>query len=217
MAPEVISNRGNECLASDIWSCGVLLYAMLTGTLPFKASSFNELQKFIMGGKYKVPPQISAEAQNLLQKILVVNPRDRLTKEEILNHPWLVLSTSYPPRQNTLLNQSISPLNSMLDDFLTHLTSEESLLNEQNFNSYFNRWEDKTKTKTTTEFDLDEFEKKFDDAIVTEIESYGFPREFVTQSLSRSEVNHVHACYQILRLRKKPQPSQSQRDLTLKW
>mmetsp|Transcript_14808 Transcript_14808/g.10376 ORF Transcript_14808/g.10376 Transcript_14808/m.10376 type:complete len:88 (-) Transcript_14808:970-1233(-) len=77
IAPEVFSNdgRGYTGYASDVWSAGVVLYAMLYGAVPFKASNMAELQKQIVKGKPQFKEDISKEALDLLKQILEKDPK----------------------------------------------------------------------------------------------------------------------------------------------
>ena len=74
IAPEILLDKGYDGFACDIWSTGVVLYAMLYGTVPFKASNMSELQKMIIRGKYTLGEGISKEAKDLLQKLLERDP-----------------------------------------------------------------------------------------------------------------------------------------------
>ncbi|MCQ2816940.1 MAG: protein kinase [archaeon] len=89
MAPEIIKGNGYEGYAVDLWSVGVVLYAMLSGTIPFKGSDINDLNSLILKGKYKEVEGISREATHLLKCLLEVDPKKRITDEAVLNHPWL--------------------------------------------------------------------------------------------------------------------------------
>ena len=89
IAPEVFEGRGYEGYASDIWSAGVVLYAMLYGTVPFKASNMTELQKQITKGTVSLKDEISAEAISLVRGILEKDPAKRLSFDGILRHPWM--------------------------------------------------------------------------------------------------------------------------------
>jgi serine/threonine protein kinase len=73
----------------DIWSLGVLLYAMLTGTVPFKASSLEDLHKLILKGEFSVPSHVTPEATQVLRQMIKLEPRERLTIPQILAHDWL--------------------------------------------------------------------------------------------------------------------------------
>ena len=104
MAPEILlssKNKGYEGFPVDIWSSGISLYIMLSGTLPFnlknnESSSIDEenknnieLQYSIINKEPKKIEKISEEAKDLLKGLLNKNPHKRLTIEQILNHPWL--------------------------------------------------------------------------------------------------------------------------------
>jgi serine/threonine protein kinase len=66
----------------------VVLYAMLFGTIPFKANNMTDLHNMIVKGKYKIDDTISDRAKNLLSKILEVDPKKRFTISQILSHNW---------------------------------------------------------------------------------------------------------------------------------
>ena len=67
IAPEILKEEGYMGFKADIWSAGVVFYAMLFGTVPFKASNMKELHKMIIKGKYHLKEPISDEAQHLLR------------------------------------------------------------------------------------------------------------------------------------------------------
>ena len=90
IAPEILKNKGYEGFTVDIWSAGVVLYAMLSGIVPFKGKNLQELQELIMEGKYKPISEISKEANHLIKCLLEVDPKKRITIQNILNHPWMI-------------------------------------------------------------------------------------------------------------------------------
>ena len=98
VAPEVLQGRyGHKC---DMWSVGVIMYVMLSGQLPFSASSVNAVFARILSGDFSTQSEvwgsISQQAINLLQKMLVVDPNKRLSAEEALNHCWFTQSPTSP-------------------------------------------------------------------------------------------------------------------------
>lgn len=88
-SPEVVSGRLYGGPEADVWSCGVVLYAMLCGTLPFDDSNIAFLFKKIQTADYAIPSHVSPQAQDLLHRVLVVNPLERATMEQVMQHPWL--------------------------------------------------------------------------------------------------------------------------------
>ena len=76
----------------DIWSCGIVLYAMLCGYLPFEDPDTKKLYKKILKGNFELPKFLSDSAKDLLRKILNTNPETRYQIEDIRRHPWYSLS-----------------------------------------------------------------------------------------------------------------------------
>lgn len=68
-----------------------MLYAMLCGTVPFKASNMKELHKMIIKGKYHLKEEVSDDAKNLMKSMLNTDPNSRITISKILSHPWMQL------------------------------------------------------------------------------------------------------------------------------
>ncbi len=79
MAPEIIADNGYKGFYVDLWSLGVLLYAMLQGRVPFKANSLEDLHALILKGSLRYPVTISADAKHLIESLLVVIPEKRIS------------------------------------------------------------------------------------------------------------------------------------------
>lgn len=88
MAPEMV-DRKNHDYRVDIWSLGILLYELLHGHEPFRAKTPNQKFKQILNNDFKINPEISPLAQDLIQKLLRADPEERLNFEQIFEHGWL--------------------------------------------------------------------------------------------------------------------------------
>ncbi|KAI2637796.1 Pkinase-domain-containing protein [Hypomontagnella submonticulosa] len=89
-APELIGVGSYRGDTADIWSLGIILYACLANTLPFNDDSIPRLLLKIQKGMYRMPSYLSAEAQDLIGRVLVVDPEVRLCTQEMWQHPLLI-------------------------------------------------------------------------------------------------------------------------------
>ncbi|KAI9144984.1 kinase-like domain-containing protein, partial [Paraphysoderma sedebokerense] len=94
-SPEIIRGIKYDGAAADIWSCGVILYALLSGNLPFDDENIRRLLSKVKTGVYYMPTHISENAQDLIRRMLQTDPTKRMKMEEIFQHPWFV---SQPPK-----------------------------------------------------------------------------------------------------------------------
>jgi len=88
IAPEVLANRGYDGSRSDVWSCGVILYVILTGYLPFDDRNIAVLYQKIFKGDVQIPKWLSPAARNLLKRILDPNPVARINMAGIKADEW---------------------------------------------------------------------------------------------------------------------------------
>ncbi|CBH15562.1 SNF1-related protein kinases, putative [Trypanosoma brucei gambiense DAL972] len=94
-SPQVVSGEMYAGPDTDVWSCGVILYTMLVGALPFEDTNVAALFQKIKKAEYLVPESVSPQAHDLLRRMLVVNPLERATMEQVIQHPWV--RPHYPP------------------------------------------------------------------------------------------------------------------------
>ena len=87
-APEMIAGKRYHGSQVDVWSCGVILFALICGYLPFEDSNTSLLYKKIISGEYRCPKFMSEEAKDLLSRVLNTDPEERYTLSQIKNHKW---------------------------------------------------------------------------------------------------------------------------------
>ena len=87
-APELISGKYYNGASIDIWSCGVILYTLLTGSLPFNEKATSKLYQKIKDCKYYIPENVSDPAKDLIYRMLQKDPLDRISIAEIKQHKW---------------------------------------------------------------------------------------------------------------------------------
>ena len=95
MAPEIMSRKEYFGPPVDIWAAGVLLYKLLTGSFPFRASTDKELCKQIIRGHYIIPDYISIAAKHIICKMLSLDPSKRPNAGELLKEPWFRSSSAF--------------------------------------------------------------------------------------------------------------------------
>lgn len=112
-APEVVSGKAYTGPEIDIWSCGVILYALLCGTLPFDDENVGNLFRKIRLGAFNLPGHISNLAKALISKMLTVDPSLRITYKEIRYNTWFRCNLPFylEPQYYHLLLFKLSPTN----------------------------------------------------------------------------------------------------------
>ncbi|XP_074275869.1 CBL-interacting serine/threonine-protein kinase 5-like [Silene latifolia] len=88
VAPEVLRKKGYDGPKADIWSCGVILYVLIVGYLPFQDINVMNMYRKVFKAEYNFPNGVSIEAKKLVSKLLVVDPNKRLTIQGIMRQPW---------------------------------------------------------------------------------------------------------------------------------
>ena len=108
VSPEIIMGGYYDATLSDIWSCGIVLFALVAGRLPFEANSESELYEVILKGEYSFPKHFSFDLCSILSKILVVNPKNRHEISKLKTHNWLTMF--YPTWTKGILPTIIPPI-----------------------------------------------------------------------------------------------------------
>ena len=108
-APEICYGKKYRGASVDIWSVGIILFAMLNGFLPFDGGDLQSTLSLVKEGDYYLPPTLSAEASNMIQRILQKRPEDRITMEAMWVHPLVLKYEAYHRKQLPEGKQLVGP------------------------------------------------------------------------------------------------------------
>ena len=127
-APEILQGKKYKGVEVDIWSSGIILYAMLCGYLPFEDKNNQNLYKKIIKGEFNTPKYLTSDAVDFLHKILNVEPRNRFTIELIKTHPWFnMINPKINMSEGLLIDKYIIPF----DEEIIKEMVEKYFYNEQ--------------------------------------------------------------------------------------
>ncbi|XP_062417360.1 serine/threonine-protein kinase MARK2 isoform X10 [Pungitius pungitius] len=93
-APELFQGKKYDGPEVDVWSLGVILYTLVSGSLPFDGQNLKELRERVLRGKYRIPFYMSTDCENLLKKFLILNPSKRgsleaCSQQQIMRDRWM--------------------------------------------------------------------------------------------------------------------------------
>ncbi|CAB3375863.1 serine/threonine-protein kinase BRSK2 isoform X2 [Cloeon dipterum] len=126
--PEVIRGEKYDGRRADVWSCGVILYALLVGALPFDDDNLRQLLEKVKRGVFHIPHFVPPDCQNLLRGMIEVNSEKRMTLTEINRHPWVTAGGKGElelelPMMQVVQTHVIPCVDSMDPDVLQAITS----------------------------------------------------------------------------------------------
>ncbi|CAE6481990.1 unnamed protein product [Rhizoctonia solani] len=124
-SPEVVSGLAYNGSVSDVWSCGVILYALLSGRLPFDDEDIRALLGKVREGTYTIPADIPWPAQNLIRRMMEKDVDRRIEVAEVLKHPFC---RSIPPRTTPILAPTFTHLASLVPKDLEKLSIDHDIL-----------------------------------------------------------------------------------------
>ncbi|KAA3456558.1 CBL-interacting serine/threonine-protein kinase 11-like [Gossypium australe] len=88
VAPEILSKKGYDGAKVDVWSCGVILFVMNAGYLPFNDPNLMAMYRKIYNGEFRCPKWMSSDMKRFISRLLDTNPVTRISLDEILKDPW---------------------------------------------------------------------------------------------------------------------------------
>ena len=114
-APEVLKGKEYKGNKIDIWGTGIVLYTMVYGALPFDQENIKDLVYNITKGNYSLPDTVSKNCQDLISKILQVDPNKRINIHEIKNHPWMKqFNIDLMKSPGLFINEDILPIDTQI-------------------------------------------------------------------------------------------------------
>ncbi|XP_067135494.1 serine/threonine-protein kinase BRSK2-like isoform X1 [Centruroides vittatus] len=126
--PEVIRGEKYDGRRADVWSCGVILYALLVGALPFDDDNLRQLLEKVKRGVFHIPHFVPPECQELLRGMIEVNTEKRLTLAEVTRHPWVTAGSKTElelelPMKEAVQTHIIPSVDDLDPDVLSSMTS----------------------------------------------------------------------------------------------
>ncbi|MDG2769774.1 protein kinase, partial [Vibrio parahaemolyticus] len=88
VAPEILAKKGYDGAKVDVWSCGIILFVLVAGYLPFNDPNLMVMYKKIYKGEFRCPRWFPMELRRFLTRLLDTNPDTRITVDEIMRDPW---------------------------------------------------------------------------------------------------------------------------------
>ncbi|ONK67289.1 uncharacterized protein A4U43_C06F18610 [Asparagus officinalis] len=114
VAPEVINNKGYDGAKADLWSCGVILFVLMAGYLPFEDSNLMALYKKIFKAEFSCPVWFSTSAKKLIKRILDPNPQTRITISEVIENEWF--KKGYQPPSFETVDVNLDDVHSIFNE-----------------------------------------------------------------------------------------------------
>jgi len=133
IAPEVLNKSYNE--KCDLWSCGVILFVLMAGYLPFDDSNLMTLYKKIYKADFTCPSWFSSSAKKLITRILDPNPKTRITIPEILDNEWFKKGYK-PPKFNEEEDVNLDDIDAVFNDSEEHLVTEKKETKPELMNAF---------------------------------------------------------------------------------
>eukprot|EP00252_Welwitschia_mirabilis_P021838 TRINITY_DN571_c0_g1_i2.p1 TRINITY_DN571_c0_g1~~TRINITY_DN571_c0_g1_i2.p1 ORF type:complete len:439 (-),score=107.73 TRINITY_DN571_c0_g1_i2:503-1819(-) len=135
VAPEVINDKGYDGSTADLWSCGVILFVLMAGYLPFDDPNIMTLYKKITDAEFTCPPWFSSNGKKLVTRIVDPNPKTRITIPEIMENEWF--KKGYKPSEfKEEEDVNLDDIDAVFSDSKEHLVVEKKEAHPHMMNAF---------------------------------------------------------------------------------
>lgn len=217
LAPEIVRDKGYYGFKADVWSLGVLLFVLVTGKMPFRAATVDELNSAILDGKFEFPDDVdlSEDLKDLISKMLVVDVQKRISSKEVFQHKWCSLEnekieTSKEEPKNT--ENIFLDKNSQLKENFKKKKESQNRVNigikkkggkfEDFLSRSIRRDLELIESAETYEHGqmayLEQPKNRYNKFVLKRLEMIGFSLKNIMKSLNQKMQNHISACYYTL-------------------
>ncbi|XP_031112653.1 CBL-interacting serine/threonine-protein kinase 9 isoform X1 [Ipomoea triloba] len=132
VAPEVLADKGYNGTSADVWSCGVILFVLMAGYLPFDEPNLTVLYRRIQKASFAFPSWFSSSSKKLIKRILDPNPVTRITIPEILKNDWFKKGYKPPhfqPDEDVTLDDVDAVFNDSEENLVTEMKEKPESMN----------------------------------------------------------------------------------------
>lgn len=207
-SPEVVRGEKYDGRRADVWSCGVILYALLVGALPFDDDNLRHLLEKVKRGIFHIPHFVPQECQSLLRAMIEVDAEKRITLSEVLRHPWVLGSTN----SSSLSSSSVATTASSKDNVASvknHNFSLNVLGNNEHISNDSNELESELPMKQVVQTHIIPSADDLDADVLANMSSLGCfkDKSKLLANLLSSEHNEEKVIYFLLLNRKLRKPA----------
>uniref|UniRef100_A0A8C1G245 non-specific serine/threonine protein kinase n=1 Tax=Cyprinus carpio TaxID=7962 RepID=A0A8C1G245_CYPCA len=189
-APELFQGKKYDGPEVDVWSLGVILYTLVSGSLPFDGQNLKELRERVLRGKYRIPFYMSTDCENLLKRFLVLNPVKRGTLEQIMKDRWInagcdedELKPFVEPELDISDQKRIGKKSALLHLEVSDSSSSSNLsLAKARPNSEHNNGQSPSHLKVQKNVSSNQKQRRYSDQAGPTIPSVGYPKRSQTTS-----------------------------------
>ena len=119
VAPELIEHKQYKGPEIDVWSLGVILYAMACGELPFSGKTEADIRRRIIHGTFKLPSHLTIELKQLIQSMLTLDPKQRISLEQAQYSSWMQLFQGHRVHSSLLIKTELLSLRCALQSTIS--------------------------------------------------------------------------------------------------